>query len=150
MSDENKTLNDIVNTFHTVLTDLEEKKTLIEYKQEGFAMFSDMMSDNNREILKRIFRTNISHLSENLNQAPQVTPRNMKMQHDESPGPGFMPPPQAGSASQQRQMQKVEPINAEKKIGRNEKIFVQSPKGEKVQIKFKKLQQYLNQGYTQV
>ena len=29
-----------------------QKNPLIEYKQEGFAMFSDMMNDNNREILK--------------------------------------------------------------------------------------------------
>ena len=44
----------------------------------------------------------------------------------------------------------IKPIVANKKIGRNEKIFVQSPNGEKVQIKYKKLQQYLKQGYTQV
>ena len=42
------------------------------------------------------------------------------------------------------------PIVADKKIGRNEKILVQAPNGEKIEIKFKKLQQYLNQGYTQV
>ena len=42
------------------------------------------------------------------------------------------------------------PLVADKKIGRNEKIYVQSPSGDKIQIKYKKLQQYLNQGYTQV
>ena len=44
----------------------------------------------------------------------------------------------------------IKPIVADKKIGRNEKIFVQSPNGEKIQIKYKKLQQYLKQGFTQI
>ena len=34
--------------------------------------------------------------------------------------------------------------------GRNQKIVVRSPSGEEIQIKFKKLQNYLNKGYTQV
>ena len=67
-----------------------QKNPLIEYKQEGFGMFSVMMIDTNREILRRIFRTNISHLAEST-QAPQKMPRNMKMQHHDVPGPGFIP-----------------------------------------------------------
>ena len=51
------------------------------------------------------------------------------------------------NASQKRS---TAPVVAAKKIGRNEKIYVQSPSGDKIQIKYKKLQQYLNQGYTQI
>ncbi len=36
-----------------------QKNPLIEYKQEGFGMFAEMMVDTNRETLKRIFRSNI-------------------------------------------------------------------------------------------
>ena len=59
----------------------------------------------------------------------------------------------AGQAQGQKNASKnrsITPIVAGKKIGRNEKIYVQSPSGDKIQIKYKKLQQYLNQGYTQV
>ncbi len=96
-----------------------QKNPLIEYKQEGFGMFAEMMIETNRETLKRIFRTNISHLAEST-QAPQKMPRNMKMQHDESPGPGFVPPPQSGGAPQPQQMKKVQPVHVDKKVGRND------------------------------
>ncbi len=96
-----------------------QKNPLIEYKQEGFGMFAEMMIDTNRETLKRIFRTNISHLAEST-QTPQKMPRNMKMQHDETPGPGFVPPPQGGGNPQPQQMKKVQPVQADKKVGRND------------------------------
>ena len=37
-----------------------------------------------------------------------------------------------------------------KKIGRNEKIAIKSPSGKKIEIKYKKLEHYLKQGYTQL
>jgi hypothetical protein len=40
------------------------------------------------------------------------------------------------------------PVKVDQKIGRNEKIQVISPSGEKVFVKYKKLQQLLNKGYT--
>lgn len=44
----------------------------------------------------------------------------------------------------------IEPVVAEEKIGRNEKITLMSPSGEKVEVKYKKLQHYLNKGFTKV
>ena len=41
-----------------------QKNPLIEYKQEGFAMFEEMMIDTNKETLKRIFRTDLSTLGQ--------------------------------------------------------------------------------------
>ena len=95
-----------------------QKNPLIEYKQEGFGMFAEMMIDTNRETLKRIFRTNISHLDERSTQVPQNMPKNMKMRHDEAPAPGFVAPPQ-GSAQRQPQ-QRVQPVHVEEKVGRND------------------------------
>jgi len=96
-----------------------QKNPLIEYKQEGFGMFSEMMVETNRETLKRIFRTNISHLNERTTQVPQNMPKNMKMQHDEAPAPGFVAPPQGGGAPRQSQ-QRVQPVHVEDKVGRND------------------------------
>ena len=96
-----------------------QKNPLIEYKQEGFGMFTEMMVETNSETLKRIFRTNISHLNERTTQVPQNIPKNMKMQHDEAPAPGFVPPPQAGSSAPQPQ-KRVQPVHVEEKVGRND------------------------------
>jgi preprotein translocase subunit SecA len=96
-----------------------QKNPLIEYKQEGFGMFAEMMVETNRETLKRIFRTNISHLNERTTQVPQNMPKNMKMQHNEAPAPGFVAPPQGGGAPRQPQ-QRVQPVHVEDKVGRND------------------------------
>ena len=96
-----------------------QKNPLIEYKQEGFGMFSEMMVETNRETLRRIFRTNISHLNERATQVHQNMPKNMKMQHDEAPAPGFVAPPQGGGVPRQPQ-KKVQPVHVENKVGRND------------------------------
>ena len=123
-----------------------QKNPLLEYKSEGFGMFKEMMSDMNAVTAQRIFRTQL----QGMEQAPIITSRgvkNVKVEHEETTGMGF-----AGQAQgQQNAYKKIDcSIVADKKIGRNEKIYVQSPSGDKIQIKYKKLQQYLNQGYTQV
>jgi preprotein translocase subunit SecA len=98
-----------------------QKNPLIEYKQEGFGMFTEMMIDTNRETLKRIFRTNISHLNERTTQAPSNMPKNMKMQHDEAPAPAFVPPPQGqGGGTPGQPQRRVKPVSVEEKVGRND------------------------------
>ena len=47
-------------------------------------------------------------------------------------------------------IQPKDPIKNLKKIGRNEKIAIKSPSGRKIEIKYKKLEHYLKQGYTQL
>jgi len=42
------------------------------------------------------------------------------------------------------------PVKVDQKMGRNQKILVQSPEGKQVEIKYKKLQSYLNKGFTQL
>ena len=112
-------------------------------------MFKDMMREMNALTAQRIFRTQL----QGMEQAPQMTTssvRNVKVEHKDTTGMGFVGGQQAQGQGSQGQKTVSKPIVADKKIGRNEKILVQAPNGEKIEIKFKKLQQYLNQGYTQV
>jgi preprotein translocase subunit SecA len=122
-----------------------QKNPLLEYKSEGFGMFQEMMKDMNAVTAQRIFRTQL----QGMDQAPSLSSnsvRNIKTEHQDTTGMGFVGQP-ASSASQKKP---TTPVTVDKKIGRNEKINIQSPSGEKIQIKYKKLQQYLNQGYTEV
>ena len=122
-----------------------QKNPLLEYKSEGFGMFQEMMKDMNAVTAQRIFRTQL----QGMDQAPSLSSnsvRNIKTEHQDTTGMGFVGQP----ASSRSQKKATTPVTVDKKIGRNEKINVQSPSGEKIQIKYKKLQQYLNQGYTEV
>jgi preprotein translocase subunit SecA len=99
-----------------------QKNPLIEYKQEGFGMFAEMMVDTNRETLKRIFRANIQQ-TEKRPAAPRPIPANLKMQHDESAGMGFTAPPQGarqGAQAPPQNQQQRQPISVEEKTGRND------------------------------
>ena len=124
-----------------------QKNPLLEYKSEGFGMFKEMMRDMNAVTVQRMFRTQL----QGMEQAPKINTggvKNLKVEHQETTGMGFSGQPQTQGNTPQKGA--IKPIVADKKIGRNEKIFVQSPNGEKIQIKYKKLQQYLKQGFTQV
>ena len=124
-----------------------QKNPLLEYKSEGFGMFKEMMRDMNAVTVQRMFRTQL----QGMEQAPKLNTggvKNLKVEHQETTGMGFSGQQQTQGNAPQKGT--IKPIVADKKIGRNEKIFVQSPKGEKIQIKYKKLQQYLKQGFTQL
>ncbi len=124
-----------------------QKNPLLEYKSEGFGMFKEMMRDMNAVTVQRMFRTQL----QGMEQAPKINAggvKNLKVEHQETTGMGFSGQQQTQGNAPQKGT--IKPIVADKKIGRNEKIFVQSPNGEKIQIKYKKLQQYLKQGFTQV
>lgn len=122
-----------------------QKNPLLEYKSEGFALFSEMMDQTTAETVQRLFRTQIRGMED----APAVqeqTPRNVSLQHDETTGMGFSAPrpqeqPQQGTSKQ--------PVHVDKKVGRNEKVKVISPSGKEEWIKHKKLQHYLNKGYSE-
>ena len=125
-----------------------QKDPLLEYKSEGFKLFQIMMGELNRTTVQRLLRTQL----QGMEQAPQIRRqqvRNVQTQHKDTTGMGFSGQTRVGQASQPRQPAQI-PVHIEKKIGRNEKITMVSPSGKKVMIKHKKLQQYLNQGYTEV
>lgn len=127
-----------------------QKNPLLEYKSEGFGMFSVMMADTTAETVQRVFRTQIRGMDQAPVSAPEARPKSVNLQHEETTGMGF-----AGQPAQEAQPQNgppqapQQPVHADKKIGRNEKIKVISPSGKEEWVKYKKLQQYLNRGYTQ-
>ncbi len=112
-----------------------QKNPLIEYKQEGFAMFEEMMVDTNKETLRRIFRTDLTTIGQqpmSINQRAEnlKTKRNVNIlstlakqniqqtniQNDGTPAnQPFMP---------NKEIPQIErpntPIKVEKKVGRNE------------------------------
>ena len=87
-------------------------------------MFAEMMVETNQETLKRIFRTNIQQ-AEQPSASTRPMPANLKMQHNESDGMGFVAPPQRVQQGNQPQSvggppQLRQPIKTEKKVGRND------------------------------
>ena len=125
-----------------------QKDPLLEYKSEGFNLFQIMMGELNKTTVQRLLRTQL----QGMEQAPQMRGQqvsNVQTQHKDTTGMGFAGQTRARQANQSDQPART-PVHIEKKIGRNEKITMVSPSGKKVMIKHKKLQQYLNQGYTEV
>ena len=127
-----------------------QKNPLLEYKSEGFGLFQSMMKDLTRSSVQRIFRTQI----QGVEQSPgtvQQNARNVQIQHQDTTGMGFAGQQQGnGEQANRPQGATRAPITVDQKMGRNDKVKMVSPDGKEVEIKFKKLQQYLNQGYTQV
>jgi len=128
-----------------------QKDPLLEYKSEGFGLFQEMMAALNANTTQRLFRTQIQGV-ERGQQVQKPTARNIQIQHSDTTGMGFkgVQKPTGDQAPNRPQGAAKIPVTSGKKIGRNEKVVMLSPQGKKVEIKFKKLQQYLNQGYTQV
>ena len=102
-----------------------------------------MMAALNSSTIKRLFRTQIQGFEE----TPAMTlrkDRNVSLQHDETTGMGFG---QSAPSPNRPQQATAVPVQAGEKYGRNEKITVTSPSGKKIQIKYKKLENYLKQGF---
>ena len=119
-----------------------QKNPLIEYKSEGFKMFSIMMEDTNRETLKKIYRTRI-----NIKEGVSNQSRNLKVRHDESTGMGFIAPPQQRQNSRAQIPAKRQPIKVENKVGRNQKVVI-TDGNEKKTIKYKKAEKLLQSGWS--
>ena len=123
-----------------------QKNPLLEYKSEGFKMFQEMMADMNSVTVQRLFRTQLQGMEQ-----PQLTRnsnvRNIQTSHKDTSGMGFKSSSPAAKNSLQ---QNRAPVRNKEKFGRNQKILVRDPSGKEIEIKYKKLQNYLNKGYTQV
>ena len=111
-----------------------QKNPLIEYKQEGFAMFEEMMVDTNKETLKRIFRTDLSSLGQRSMDATQraknlktksnvnILPKIAKQTAEQISSPQISNSNIANenSSFQRSSQMPRQPIKVDKKIGRNE------------------------------
>ena len=124
-----------------------QKNPLLEYKSEGFKMFQVMMTDMNSATIQRLFRTQIQGM-ENSPGIQERSTRNIQTSHKETTGMGFQGQPKGQQANQPQQVRT--PIQSGEKHGRNEKIKVQGPDGIQIEIKYKKLQNYLNKGFVKI
>ena len=125
-----------------------QKNPLLEYKSEGFQMFQQMMADTSEETIQRLYRTQIQGM-ESAPEMPVNKARNVQTQHDETTGMGFSGPTMQEQAASSSGAPK-QPVHVDEKIGRNDKVKLMSPSGKQVEVKYKKLKQFLNQGYTKV
>ena len=125
-----------------------QKNPLLEYKSEGFQLFQEMIADMNSVTVQRLFRTQIQGADQSQNHSRSV--RNIKMQHQDTSGMGYSGTEPNARQQNNQTPQARSPIKAENKVGRNEKIKVESPDGKQIYVKYKKLQSYLSQGFKQV
>ena len=125
-----------------------QKNPLVEYKHEGFAMFEIMMSETNRETLKRVFRTDLSNVANQSMHQSQA--KNLKVEKNHNVLSGLTTPPPSNKnipSNQQNPLiqgasplasnKKKSPIVADKKIGRNDKVTIQKGSEKKI-VKYKK------------
>ena len=106
-----------------------QKNPLIEYKQEGFAMFEAMMIETNKETLKRIFRTDLSSIGKkkmdveqktsNLQTKSNVNILSSIANQRQPQSQNNLNPILQNQKNQSLQSQR-QPIKVEKKVGRNE------------------------------
>jgi len=124
-----------------------QKNPLLEYKSEGFKMFQEMMTDMNSVTVQRLFRTQLQGMDQTQG-VQERSVRNVQTSHQDTTGMGFQGQPDGQKGNQPQQVRT--PVQVGEKHGRNEKITVRGPDGKQIEIKYKKLQNYLNRGYTQV
>jgi preprotein translocase subunit SecA len=124
-----------------------QKNPLLEYKSEGFKMFQEIMTDMNSVTIQRLFRTQLQGM-EQPQGVQERSVRNVQTSHQDTTGMGFQGQPDGQKGNQPQQVRT--PVQVGEKHGRNEKVTVRGPDGKQTEIKYKKLQNYLNKGYTQV
>jgi preprotein translocase subunit SecA len=101
-----------------------QKDPLIEYKQEGFRAFTEMLGRINQEILEIVFKAQIQmeQAPRGLQQPVKEPLAEMATVHEEATGMGFerMEQPTTQQEQQPPVAGKRQPIRVEKKVGRND------------------------------
>ena len=116
-----------------------QKNPLIEYKSESYNFFQELMVSLRATVIQRVFHAQVSDQVQ-VQQNPLQ--KNIQLQHDEVAKNNKNEIP--NEVSQQHDSSN----NSELKLGRNDKVELISPSGERVKVKFKKIDQYLMKGYT--
>ena len=127
-----------------------QKNPLIEYKNEGFAMFEEMMTQTNEETLKRIFRTDLSNLVSTDMRIEQKTKnletkKNLNILSSMQQAQSANQP--TGAAQPFAPNQKRQPIKVDKKIGRNDKVIIKKG-SETKSVKYKKFEKMKEDGWV--
>ena len=120
-----------------------QKNPLIEYKKEGFMLFEEMMFYINKEILRNIFRTNLTKVDESKIIVESNVPKNIKLSHNKNLGLNL--PTSKSQKPPSIPVSNSNPIS--KKYGRNDKVKISNGSEMKI-IKFKKAESLLNQGWS--
>ena len=116
-----------------------QKNPLIEYKSESYNFFQELMVSLRATVIQRVFHAQVSDQVQ-VQQNPLQ--KNIQLQHDEVVKNDKNEIP--NEVSQQHDSSNY----SELKLGRNDKVELISPSGERVKVKFKKIDQYLMKGYT--
>ena len=116
-----------------------QKNPLIEYKSESYNFFQELMISLRSTVIQRVFHAQVSDQVQTQQNPLQ---KNIQLQHDEAANSNSneIPkniPPQEDMSNE-----------SELKLGRNDKVELIAPSGERVKVKFKKIDQYLMKGYT--
>ncbi len=121
-----------------------QKNPLIEYKKEGYILFEEMMFSINKEILKTLFRSNLTKVDESKIIIDSSIPKNIQMSHNKISGiPNMQKNPAVKPITQTGKIK----VSSSRKYGRNDKIKI-SNGSETKEIKFKKAENLLNQGWS--
>ena len=116
-----------------------QKNPLIEYKSESYNFFQELMVSLRATVIQRVFHAQVS---DQVQAQQNPLQKNIQLQHDEVVKNDKNEIP--NEVSQQHDSSN----NSELKLGRNDKVELISPSGERVKVKFKKIDQYLMKGYT--
>ncbi len=101
-----------------------QKDPLLEYKSEGFDIFVQALADVNREVIQRLYRTQLHGMQEAPTLRSAQAPSGIQIRHADSTGMGLVVPPQGASSGEQvqqgaAQAGKQKPITVAEKVGRN-------------------------------
>ena len=116
-----------------------QKNPLIEYKSESYNFFQELMVSLRATVIQRVFHAQVS---DQVQAQQNPLQKNIQLQHDKVAKNDKNEIP--NEVSQQQDSSD----NSELKLGRNDKVELISPSGERVKVKFKKIDQYLMKGYT--
>jgi preprotein translocase subunit SecA len=97
------------------------KDPLIEYKNEAYTMFEQMVSEIDRETLKILFRASARE-EEEMRRRVRRAPTGVMARHQEATGMGFALPQREGEGvpeGEERPQEKRQPVRVQK-VGRNE------------------------------
>jgi len=99
-----------------------QKDPLIEYKQEAFRAFTEMLGRINEEVLEIVFKAQIQleRGPERLEKARRREPVEMATVHEEAMGMGFAGKPEEPREAGPPRVGKRQPVRVDRKVGRNE------------------------------
>ena len=116
-----------------------QKNPLIEYKSESYNFFQELMISLRSIVIQRVFHAQVSDQAQTQQNPLQ---KNIQLQHDEAAKSNSNEIPKDISQKEEKSTE------SESKLGRNDKVELIAPSGERVKVKFKKINQYLMKGYT--